>query len=176
MMKRSHITVNLCILGLLSDFDYLTDTYCPNLLKPALLHIAEPLLDSVATPVMAVCSILLYFMATPLPDIDQKLPIEHRGWTHTIYPIIGLYLLSSVFAPLSWAAFGYFCHLLMDSPSAMGDCWFNPYGYRKYGQAKVKKNHFLKLYHTNKPSEYIFVGLIIGFTIWYLVHHYIIGA
>lgn len=71
--------------------------------------------------------------------------------------------------PLSaWVFFGSIIHLLWDSVSACGNCWFYKLlsDYREYpGGAKIKKGHWLKLYHAGAWSEYMWLFLDVAVTV-----------
>lgn len=110
-----------------------------------------------------------------LPDIDSKtstlgrhihLPFGHRTWTHSIWAVILIALLCWKL-PLPGAdglGFGYILHLLLDSVSQMGICWFYPFkkyvymedGVWKRGsgdnKAKCAEGHKIKLYKTSDPD------------------------
>lgn len=115
---------------------------------------------------------LLFVIGSYLPDIDHPnstfgrhfhLPVGHRTWTHTIYPVIAFMLCGMAFRPFLWLAIGYFGHLFWDGLSRGGVCWFNPVsGYVEYpGGAKVKKRHPVKLYRVGEPSEYVIVTILV---------------
>lgn len=105
-----------------------------------------------------------------LPDMDSKssllgryihIPLKHRTWTHSIWALLLL-------LPICWLGplfrciwIGYVLHLMFDSLSACGVCFFYPFEkYREFpGGAKVKMHHKLKLYHTSQKSERRFVFL-----------------
>lgn len=127
--------------------------------------------------VWIVVSTILFLIGSLLPDIDSPksiisrllhfhIPVEHRTWTHTIYIVIGLGITSLFFYPLMFMTLGFFLHLFWDSLSAEGCCFFYPFEkYRYYGKAKIKEKHILKLYHTDKASEYVLVGVIVTLTV-----------
>lgn len=110
-----------------------------------------------------------------LPDIDSPnsllgryvhLNVGHRTITHSIWPVLILWLLGWLVYPLwAWVALGYTIHLLLDTPSAAGVCWFWPISkYRRYGNgAFVKKRHVLKLYKTSSTSETVCVAVVVVF-------------
>lgn len=116
----------------------------------------------------------LFVIGSLLPDIDQKELkwakrlglhgfIEHRTWTHSIWPLLAMALLSW-FLPIFWWLFaGYAGHLFWDSFSRAGVCWFFPFeSYRSYPSgAKVKKGHNHWLYRVGKPSELVVLACII---------------
>ena len=124
-----------------------------------------------------IIGVLLSFIGTILPDIDSEdsmisrllhihIPIEHRTWLHAIYVPFLFCVIGAKFPLFGYLSFGYFVHLIMDSMSNCGICWFYPISkYRNYGRAKVKKVHYVKLYRTNSVSEGIFVGVFITITV-----------
>ena len=91
------------------------------------------------------------------PDIDQNLPIKHRGITHTLWFVIGLGILymwvdsnkplgimvsQQLLLPiLMGTIIGYMSHLIADAFSTSGIAWFYPLqGYKHYpGGAEVVK-------------------------------------
>lgn len=120
--------------------------------------------------ILAGIFLVCYYLGTLLPDIDNEnsflgrfihIPVQHRTWTHTIWCVILFAVLGIFIRPFMWLACGYFIHLFWDSFSACGVCWFYPFQkYISYGSgAMVKKGHILKLYHTGKTSEKIFVSI-----------------
>jgi membrane-bound metal-dependent hydrolase len=118
-----------------------------------------------------------YLFGSLLPDIDSKtsiigrkihLPFEHRTWTHSIWAIILLFILSIFFVLIRPILIGYIMHMLEDTPSACGICWLYPFHkYIEYESgAKVARGHKFKLYRTSDMSESIFVfGIIAIFVI-----------
>ncbi len=110
----------------------------------------------------------LYLVGCLLPDIDTEksllgrfvhVPGPHHTWTHTVYWVVLMGILSIWVPILAWLALGTFVHLLWDSPSAMGVAWLWPFqDYITYPSgARVAKGHHLRLYHTGKVSEVIVV-------------------
>ena len=133
--------------------------------------------DGFAKVIWIVESILLFYIGTLLPDIDtgqsmirkmthtQSKSVNedgHRTWTHSIWVILLLCVLTWKVSVCFWLLFGYATHLFWDMWSAMGICLLYPFQtYRKYGTgAKVAKGHCAKLYHTGQASEYVLVGVI----------------
>lgn len=119
---------------------------------------------------MSVC-LILFLLGAYLPDIDSPtsalgryipFPVQHRTWTHTIWVIVLLMVLSYFFRPLIWLTWGYFIHVFIDSFSRAGVCWFYPISkYRRYGNgAFVKEKHVFKIYRGGAPSEYVVMTLI----------------
>lgn len=148
------------------------------------IYLKEPFIDGIYTMknsmvlLLAVCLLLFGFI---LPDMDDEksmvctlmrrsvlfkfLPkltslFKHHHWTHTIWFIIPE-IIAGFFMPVFWyMGFGYFIHLLLDSPSAMGNCFLIPRYIQYPNGAQIKPGHKLKLYHTNETSEYILVTII----------------
>ena len=110
----------------------------------------------------AIC-LAAYLFGTLLPDIDSPgsmlgkygaVRVGHRTWTHSLWPALLLFAAGWFLRPLAWMALGYVVHLFWDSLSRMGVCWFYPYpGYLEYGKAKVKRNHWVWLYHNGTVME-----------------------
>ncbi len=160
----------LCALGAAG----LASTGSISALAPARAFILEA-----ATPVNLpeglMCG-LCYFGGCLLPDIDQPgslmgryvhVEAEHRTWTHSIYPLLALFIMGAAQRPFLWAAFGALAHLLMDSFSKCGVCWFHCFdGYRKYGSgAKVRKG-WHPVFYTNDVSAWIFCTVLVMLSIW----------
>lgn len=124
-----------------------------------------------------VCLIFLV-LGFLLPDCDSQksmlgrffyVPIEHRTWTHTIWVILLFSIIGIFFKPFFCLAFGYFTHLLVDSPSRCGVCWLYPISkYKNYGHAKIKKGHFVYLYASD-PMAWILCGVLITITVLYII-------
>ena len=176
MLGKNHIvTSEACALGLAFT-----------LLNPLKFIESVPLLQIIRVEVMnhffdlgfshiylqaAIIFALVYFGAL-LPDIDSNtsilgryvhLPLEHRGFTHSFYFLLPFLIIGYFNAYVLWIAFGIFTHLLMDSFSYAGNCWFNyKTGYIRYGSgAIVKKKHLFKLYRVGKVSEGFVVAIVI---------------
>lgn len=122
--------------------------------------------DGAALPawVFVPCSVLLFLLGCILPDADHEfspvgkvfhVPVAHRTWLHSIWFLLLFAIPGVVFGTwlkcLVWLAIGCFMHMFYDMFSASGIHWLYPY---------KKKRHFLKLYHTGDPSEYVFVTLV----------------
>lgn len=98
-----------------------------------------------------------------LPDIDSRtsvvgqllhLPLGHRTWTHCWLAVLFLFWFYK--DPYTAYIFiGYVMHILQDSLSFSGICFWYPFEkYRKYPNgAKVSPYPHLRLYRTGKPSE-----------------------
>ena len=113
---------------------------------------------------MAAIGTCLYMLGTLLPDVDSKssalgrfcnLPVRHRTWFHSLWPVALIALAGWFARPLMWLALGYAVHLFWDSLSRMGVCWLYPHpGFISYeGGARVKRNHWLWTYHTGTVME-----------------------
>lgn len=176
MLKKGHIIMNTCALAYLPACANAVMS-SPEAIQHAATFITKPFTESLHNPIMIGASVCLYFLGTIAPDFDKILErlglAEHRTWWHTIYPVIALYLLSLLFAPLAWLAFGYLMHLFVDSPSVCGVCFFNPYGYDHYNKAKIKKHHFVRLYHSGGVGEYVILAITIVLTACYVYFMYI---
>lgn len=143
-----------------------------------------------------VLSVLLFFLGVLLPDIDSQgsilgkiiyIPIRHRTWTHTIWVVFLFLGLSFLWPGFFWIAAGVVCHLIIDSVSNQGVCWFYPISkYRYYpGGAAVKKKHVLKFYRTGSKMEsvvcgiYVVLGILIFFAValysWYTLGAFDLG-
>lgn len=128
---------------------------------------------------LMICGVLL---GSWLPDIDNKnsvlgryfhVPFKHRTWTHTIW-VLMLLCIPAIFYPFfGCVLYGAFMHILCDTVSRAGVCWFYPFQkYIEYGNgAFVKKNHKIKIYRSGKTSEGIFVGVLMSI-IFILIFHY----
>ena len=160
-------------------------------------------LELVATPsnqistTLIMTNILLGSLpGSEFPDLDQKLGIPHRTWTHTIWMV----LLSAL---ATWAAItmlplpvfiktgfvtplligftiGLLSHLIGDAYSTSGIAWFYPFeGYVTYmGGAKVKKGFrgpFVPIYKVGTRLFGIIPGWLPGgaLAIWLIILCYI---
>ncbi len=117
------------------------------------------------------------FLGFLLPDCDNRksfigryfhVPVEHRTWMHTLYIILAFLVIGLFFHPFIWLAFGYFQHLVCDSPSRCGVCWLNPYGYKRYNHAKIKKGHYIYLY-SSESTAWMLCGVFVAITIMYII-------
>lgn len=112
-----------------------------------------------------------YILGCVLPDCDNPnsmvgryvcLPVEHRTWTHSVWFLLLFFGFGFLFSPLFGIGLGCMVHLLCDSISKCGVCWFYPMSkYRHYGisGAKIKKGHFLYLYST-EVGEAVICGIL----------------
>lgn len=137
------------------------------------------------------------YFGSDLPDVDhpnnhlhqtlRKLHLisdhtNHRGLTHTIYPVILFVIIwlgwlhsSNVFLiPVAnffgGLAFGYFMHLLIDNFSIQGVLWFYPFQtwmISKNGHPYKYRKYKVPLYRTGGNFEFYF-GLIARI-LWYIM-------
>lgn len=124
-------------------------------------------------------------MGASTPDIDQGLPIKHRGITHSLWipllflgvacwvyktqPISVMVTLVGILPFLTGFITGYLSHLVADAFSTSGIAWFYPLqGYRHYqgGSEVVKGNRFIfqPIYKVGQK----FMGMP-GLLIWTLI-------
>lgn len=130
--------------------------------------------------IVATIAVLLFVLGLLAPDCDSPkstlgrfiyIPIEHRTWLHTAYIVIAFAILGIFLRPFFLFAIGYFVHLLFDSPSKCGICWFNPSGYKHYPNGgKMKKGHVVVLYF-NDITAYILCAVV-----WIFVICYVLGV
>ena len=187
MTGKSHIVSSTALaFTMYSGMDFMIHDYQGALheqLVPMVVKLQQHIFvppEHVPVVVWYLCCYCVYILGALLADIDAEysilgkyvhLPIEHRTWTHTIYGIIVFGILSIFYPILFFLTLGAFIHLVLDSPSVCGVCWFYPISkYRHFGGsgAKVKEKHILKLYRTGEPSEYVFVGLLLLCTLFVL--------
>lgn len=176
MMGKQHMIVNSAVVttGCVLCHSALSSVNC--LQQDVAVTISQYFYPSSVTGFVCVLWSILLFAAmlfgSLLPDIDSKtsmlgkyiyIPVEHRTWTHTIWAVGILFMLGRVHAVFGAICVGYFLHLLVDSISAAGICWFYPFQtYRRYNNgAFVAKNHKVKLYYAGKLSEKVLVVLIL---------------
>lgn len=153
-----------------------------NWTNPAALDLVITVKDFIIPQniIIGVFAVLLYIVGLLAPDCDNPhstlgkylyIPVEHRTWLHTAYIVIAFAILGIFIRPFIAFAIGYFVHLLFDSPSTCGVCWFNPFGYKHYPNGgKVKKGHFIILYF-NDITAYIVCAVV-----WLLVIFYVLGV
>lgn len=115
------------------------------------------LLDDMYGKVMFDLTVMLlcFVIGCLLPDIDEPssflgryVPvlgqvIGHRTWTHTIWAVIGLFVLALVFqSPYILAlTVGYFVHVWEDAFSNAGVCWLYPFKNRYEVITKMKDGY-----------------------------------
>lgn len=177
MVGKSHIVSNICTVAIGCELIYFAQiagnplTTVGNTLSNALSYVfINP--DFKGFWAFAVY-FYLFLMGTLLPDIDNEksilgkhwhIKMEHRTWTHTVWFLSPLALLSIKFVFARWLALGYFLHLFWDSLSVGGICWFYPISQYKYfgtSGAKIKKNHKIYLYRVGKKSEAVLVTILV---------------
>lgn len=177
MMSGSHLACNAASLGLMTGVRSYAVRHTgdlPDFIRPAVAGLTAYVLPEAAMPgrlQYLVAAAVLYVLGTLLPDVDNRrsmlgrfvyIPVGHRTFTHSIWPVIAFLVLSIRFRPAFWLASGYALHLFWDSFSACGVCWFWPFSkYRSYpGGAKVKARRvLLGLYHAGETSERAFVAV-----------------
>lgn len=113
-----------------------------------------------------------------LPDIDSEssllgrhvhLPVGHRTITHSIWPVVLLFVFSwvtdGILAGLFTALlFGYLTHLVADALGRAGICWLWPFQrYITYDSgAYVAPGHTVKLYRNGEASEYVLIAVVLA--------------
>lgn len=128
-----------------------------------------------ALPILGLFLLIVLF-GTLCTDCDKEdsimgkiihVPVEHRTWLHAIWIPALCFFAGLAFKPAVWFALGWFLHEFMDSFSKMGNSYLYPIvGYRKYGEARVKKGiHNFKLYYAGRQSETIFMLCVVVFCI-----------
>lgn len=185
MLGINHIITNTCsiVLGaecllLLRDtVDKINIAFFKNAYDNTIKFLTPQMNSGITFYIWIASAILIFYLGTLLPDCDSRnsilgkiiyIPVEHRTWTHTIWLPLFVFICSIWIPILFYFGLGYLLHLLWDSLSVCGICFFYPFSkYRYYGGngAKVKKKHRLKLYRTGKISEGIIVGIMIALTI-----------
>lgn len=180
MIGKNHVITTITtgvlvvsVVGYISKLDYIINNVdiadrFVNILYPGYIDRSNLYISALWAGIL----VLSLGIGTLVPDIDNRnsllgryvyLPLKHRTWTHCFVPL--LLLLPVCFAsPLGLCFyFGYLLHLLEDSFSAGGICWFYPFQrFREYASgAFVANGHKLKAYHTGKSSETAFVILIV---------------
>lgn len=140
--------------------------------------------------------VMAFAFGSMLPDVDSEQStlgrytrvisqwIPHRTYTHTIWVVIALIIVAFIFtSPLIMAVvLGYTVHIIQDSFSRQGVCWFYPLigSYEQFDDGGiVKRNRKLPRelrYRTGGTGEKIvYYGslvvhvLCVGFVIWYNV-------
>lgn len=77
----------------------------------------------------------LYVLGLLIPDCDTEesfisriiyVPVEHRTWTHSIWPVLCLCLTGVFYRPALGLALGMAVHILCDAISVSGICWLYP--------------------------------------------------
>mgnify|MGYP000104600320 CR=1 FL=1 len=152
--------------------------------------------------------LLLFVIGTVLPDIDLTdslagrfmpwgtlwnrnrdgvsvfSPIAHRGWTHTLWALIGIGVLTAWVHPLFiWLLAGMITHDLLDAASMAGWIWYYPlfpstWKVIERGETRIvvstRKRGVLGnvlRYHKGVPwLEHVYVAVLIfgaGYATWY---------
>jgi len=124
--------------------------------------------------------VLLFAFGSLLPDIDSEesalgryVPfisrvIPHRTITHTIWAVALLAGIAWAFGSIGWLALalGYTLHIIQDTFSRQGICWFYPVigSYTTYsGGATMKKGRKpILAYKTGGAGETIMFGVSVG--------------
>lgn len=150
------------------------------------------------TIIFMLAAITLYLIGCILPDIDTErsyisklcrksvifawLPLifnswRHHYWTHTCYFVLVVLPLGYLVPYMTLFVFlglGYFVHLIVDSFGRKGVCWFIP-NYIVYPNGgEVKKNHKIKLYRTNRTSEWVLSVIIYILTILWCIYRFML--
>ena len=167
-----------------SKFGYGICTIFRNAINPAsMLDTGNKIVTGILTG--AICT-AVFLLGCLLPDCDLKtsiigkvfyVPVRHRTWTHTIWIILILLILSYVNTCFIWLAYGYFLHIFYDSLSKGGICWFYPISkYLNYSSgAQIKKGHKIYLYKTSEISEKIVAGVIFAIGIMCAIYNISLG-
>lgn len=168
MMARNHVICSAAALALIAGSAAVSYDVVP--------VVGDTINNYVSVPSIFLC-IPLYFLGTLIPDLDSPssvlgryspIKLPHRTILHSLWiPILlSVFFHDNVY--VMWFVAGYLVHVLLDSISVMGVCFFWPYpGYRSYGSgAKIKKHHVVKLYHANTREETVvaisFIVLCLG--------------
>lgn len=119
--------------------------------------------------------LVLFLIGLLIPDVDHPysmigrhfyIPFKHRTWTHCWLPLLLCSIGGIWYRACIWLGIGIFVHIFWDSLSMSGVQWLYP----------LKTKHYIKLYHTSEPSEYIvmaiFVMLSIIYTMFAFQHTY----
>lgn len=103
--------------------------------------------------------------AATFPDLDFKLKIKHRTWTHSLLIYLLLAALIYSFDPVGtlFFSFGYLSHLILDSVTVSGVKWFYPFKKKSYRICKVK---------TGSRHEKLINSLIIVVLIFFILYKF----
>lgn len=185
MLNTNHMVVNaasagsvISLIGVIGEQSGILSNVALNLTG----YLVPNYITKFTLVIWTVCLLLGLLLGSCLPDIDSEssilgryvhFPFKHRTWTHTIWMFIPLGILSVVNPVFGCVMYGYFMHLIVDTFSRAGVCWFYPFqDYIRYGNgAFVKKNHKLKLYRGGKMSEGICVGILVSIFIIIMIHY-----
>ena len=185
MLNTNHMIVNVASVGAIVSLVGVVGE-SSGILSNISLNVAEYFVPSYVTKFTfcfwIVFLLLGVMLGSCLPDIDSEksilgryihLPFKHRTWTHTVWMFIPLVILSIVNPIFGCITYGYFMHLVVDTFSRAGVCWFYPFQkYIRYGNgAFVKKNHKLKLYRGGKMSEGVCVGILVSIFVVIMMYY-----
>lgn len=105
----------------------------------------------------------LYFLGLLLPDCDNAesfiskiiyIPVGHRTWTHSIWPILCLFILGIFWHPITGLAFGMLIHIFFDALSVSGICWLYPLTkYRDNIKSGIKPDKYTTGYEAVSAEE-----------------------
>lgn len=146
-----------------------------------------------ANPFMAFVAMGLFAFGTLLPDCDSErsalgryvhVQVEHRTWTHSLWVpaiLLGVLYFWQGHTWSLWLVFGYLVHLMLDSWSKMGVCWFYPYpGFREYASgARVKRHRgrrLMSLYKTGTSSEAAVLAVLVTLCVMVLILCHVFGG
>ena len=187
MMGRNHIVANTASALVLWSVPVIcaASTFGPVVAVSEIMGAGWKYFLGDCSPIHLFICVVLFYLGTLLPDIDNDastlgryvhVPVGHRTWMHSIYPVVLFAVLSVWFKPFAWLAAGYFGHLFWDSLSAMGVCWFYPFpGYLDYGKARVKRGHWLKMYKSGDVSETIWTVCSVVVAICFIVLAFVVN-
>ena len=181
MMSKSHITVNLAVMSAICiSADAYIDFVGANM-PTVLSDVTISTLDYFSIISFdnfgllgIIIGFMLYVLGSILPDIDSDKSLvgryfpfinNHRGIFHSIWVLIPLFIIGHFWLyEIRFLFLGYLLHLVCDSVSVGGICWFYPISkYITYGSgAKVKRGHVIKLYRAGKKSETVVVFIIVA--------------
>lgn len=125
-----------------------------------------------STPIFLFGALFMLWVGSLLPDIDSPksrfgkklhLPFKHRTWTHSVWPVLFLAFLGCFVVWFRWLLAGYLLHIIGDSFSAAGICFFYPFQkYKEFSSgAFVAPKHVVKLYRAGEKSETWFAWSVV---------------
>ena len=184
MRGGSHIAMNavsLSVVGMTGFLMLKSDMDKDDFIYKACNSIKDFMFDNGSWPFAVYCVViaLAYILGSVLPDADHPhstigkiihLPFKHRTWTHAVYFPVVFIVIGIFYRWVFWLGIGCLLHIFWDAFSASGVDFFYP---------KKNKHHFLKLYHTSQPSEYVLVGISLCLTVFYVffgmnhVYHFV---
>ena len=174
MNGKQHLTTGVTCAALdIAIYAKITRDWSDEIAVNAIKSFAEFVIPRGLVNIIPGC--MLFMFGLLFPDCDNKrsilgriihIPIEHRTWVHTVWFMLPFFLLGLLYRPMLLFVYGYFLHLLFDSPSRQGVCWFNPYGYKHYNKAKIKRGHFIYLYRS-EAQAWILCGILIASAAFY---------